>query len=537
MERPALSICLIVQNEEEFLKPALESIKDIPCELIIVDTGSTDNTIKIAQSFNAKIFHEKWDNDFAKARNRCLLEAKGRWILFLDADEELEKKSIPTLINIIKKVENEPIGYSVKFVNQIDPKDPQKVSIHYLSRLFPSHNLIAFEGKIHEKPINKKTGLALDAYITDIIVRHYGYTPACYEKKNKLKRNNDILIKAVSEEPKNYLHRFYLGQNLIAEGKFDEAILELKKTMELAQEALKDNIDTSIFYYLSIAHLFIGDPDNAVCYCEKALSLGDDYYDIYFNMGKAYAQKGNIEKAIEALEIAANYDKTRKIRYNRTFDEQIITWKAINEIAYIYINKGEYEKAFGYYSNIFKTCGYNLPEGVINDIGSCFIKLKNYDKAIEFLLEAKNCYPLCSNIYNNLGVVYMEKGDLETAGAFFIKSIKLDEGHDTARYNCAIIDFHLKNYDKALINLDFLINKKSFHMESLMFKAGILFEQEEYVKSIEILNVVIEKNLYNIEAYEYLEKNYRKLGQNDIADKLNENLKKLNKIDPETSSG
>ena len=77
----SLSLCMIVKDEEKNLGRCLESIKDIVDEIIIVDTGSTDNTIKIAEKYGAKIFHYKWDNSFANARNYSLSKASKDWIL------------------------------------------------------------------------------------------------------------------------------------------------------------------------------------------------------------------------------------------------------------------------------------------------------------------------------------------------------------------------------------------------------------------------------------------------------------------------
>ena len=87
--RPSLSACMIVKNEEKFLAQCLNSIKDAVDEIIIVDTGSTDKTVEIAQSFGAKVYHHPWRNSFSEARNHSLSYATCDWILQIDADEAL----------------------------------------------------------------------------------------------------------------------------------------------------------------------------------------------------------------------------------------------------------------------------------------------------------------------------------------------------------------------------------------------------------------------------------------------------------------
>jgi tetratricopeptide (TPR) repeat protein len=84
-----LSFCAIVKNEAHNLDRCLASVKPYVDELIVVDTGSTDDTVAIAQNYGAKISYFEWCNDFAAARNYACTQATGDWILTLDADEEL----------------------------------------------------------------------------------------------------------------------------------------------------------------------------------------------------------------------------------------------------------------------------------------------------------------------------------------------------------------------------------------------------------------------------------------------------------------
>ncbi len=88
-DKPTISACMIVKNEEKLLPQCLESIKDFVDKIIIVDTGSTDRTIEIAKSYGAKIFHHPWENDFSKHRNQSISYATGDWIFVLDGDEEV----------------------------------------------------------------------------------------------------------------------------------------------------------------------------------------------------------------------------------------------------------------------------------------------------------------------------------------------------------------------------------------------------------------------------------------------------------------
>jgi len=84
-----LSICMMVKNEADNLRRCLPSLKGIADELIVIDTGSTDDTMKIAESAGAKVFEHPWENDFSKHRNQSVSYATGDWVFIIDADEEL----------------------------------------------------------------------------------------------------------------------------------------------------------------------------------------------------------------------------------------------------------------------------------------------------------------------------------------------------------------------------------------------------------------------------------------------------------------
>ena len=83
----SISQCMIVKNEEKNIRRALSWAKEIVQEQVVVDTGSTDRTVEIAESMGAKIFHFEWCDDFSAAKNYAIEQATGDWIAFLDADE------------------------------------------------------------------------------------------------------------------------------------------------------------------------------------------------------------------------------------------------------------------------------------------------------------------------------------------------------------------------------------------------------------------------------------------------------------------
>jgi glycosyltransferase involved in cell wall biosynthesis len=101
-KKNTLSLCMIVKNEEDNLERCLESVREVVDEMVIVDTGSTDGTVAVAEKFGARVFHHPWQGSFSEARNHALGFAVGDWILQMDGDEELEREDIPILKKVVQ---------------------------------------------------------------------------------------------------------------------------------------------------------------------------------------------------------------------------------------------------------------------------------------------------------------------------------------------------------------------------------------------------------------------------------------------------
>jgi glycosyltransferase involved in cell wall biosynthesis len=143
----ALSLCMIVKNEERNLARCLDSVQGLAGELIVVDTGSTDDTPRIAARYGAEVIPFDFTIvDFAAARNHALARAHGRWILMLDADETLDHASAPTIERLIAG--NENAGYFLERYNH--SSDSQKPFTDHVVRLFPNRPNYRYRGRVHE---------------------------------------------------------------------------------------------------------------------------------------------------------------------------------------------------------------------------------------------------------------------------------------------------------------------------------------------------------------------------------------------------
>ena len=144
---PLLSLCMIVKNEQSVLARCLDSVRGLADELIVVDTGSTDETAQVAARYGARILTFDFGVvDFAAARNHALAHATGRWILVLDADERLDGEDVPLVRELIAGDDN--AGYYLERLN-VRP-DAQDSTTDYVVRLFPNRPAYRFQGRVHE---------------------------------------------------------------------------------------------------------------------------------------------------------------------------------------------------------------------------------------------------------------------------------------------------------------------------------------------------------------------------------------------------
>ena len=190
-----ISACYIVKNEEKNLRTSLDSLKDSADEIIIVDTGSTDNTLEVAKSFGAKIFYEVWQDDFSAPRNIALDYAEGDWIIFLDADEYFTAETAKNIRTVIENIGEENIGGLLIHLVNIDVENENRVmDSAFVLRIFRNLRGLQYVGKIHEelKWFNKNLPNMIPIPAEILTLYHTGYSATV--NKFKAERNLKLLL-------------------------------------------------------------------------------------------------------------------------------------------------------------------------------------------------------------------------------------------------------------------------------------------------------------------------------------------------------
>ena len=216
-----LSLCMIVKDEEEMLPGCLEAVADAVDEIVIVDTGSSDRTVEIAESFGARVVDFPWNGSFSDARNLSLDSATGDWILYLDADEHVMPGDAKRLRSLLPRTWRE--GFYLVETNYTGGDDSGSAVTHLALRLFRNRPAYRFEGRIHEQKTQAMPTFLPERFETTTVrIRHYGYLSSRINQKDKSRRNIELLEQDAREN-RDAFALFNLGSEYLALAEADQA--------------------------------------------------------------------------------------------------------------------------------------------------------------------------------------------------------------------------------------------------------------------------------------------------------------------------
>lgn len=304
MTQPKLFACLMVKDEQSNLGRCLKSIRNLCDEIIIVDTGSTDRTVKIAREYRAIIYPGafNWRKppifDFSLHRNSGLQycqELGADWVIVIDADEEL--KAIPESPNRFKR----RLQRLPSYIHSLHVKCHERVNgedgfSFWGVRFFRMTDEVHYEGIVHNSPYVQKDGKSA---ATNITIYHYGYSdPSVMEKKRI--RTLTLLEKRLKEDPQDFDAMFYKVMTLFGQNKNDEAILCAEECMKLVDKEHKGDGSKVGFYgklYATVGSAFLNqwhktrdqlNADRAFQWLSKGLDLFPNDLDLNYLMTNLY---------------------------------------------------------------------------------------------------------------------------------------------------------------------------------------------------------------------------------------------------------
>ncbi len=376
-----LSICMIVKDEEKHLPQCLKSLQPLGAELIIVDTGSSDRTVEIAESFGAKLFHFPWNNNFSDARNQSLAHATRRWILWIDADDILPETEHAK----IRKLAKLPANRAFHFILKNDGIDSSQC---YQLRMFPNHPKIRFEGAIHEQVAYSVKRLNLPTEEKDVAIVHTGYSS---EEIVQAKKEKYLAMMAswLKEHPNDCLIQYQFALTNHTLNRHQEAVQEFE--VFLSNQACLNKDQNAAFYALVLtarSYLNLGDNDRALHYLLEAKKLQPDSDFLKMALGETYTVRRESREAIHWLESVGDLSRP-KISF-MPLDYSVLQFG--REIL----------------------------------LATNFIRLGKLNRAKSHLMEAEKLRPERAEVANAWGEWYERKGDFQRAKWAYEKAVQMD---------------------------------------------------------------------------------------------------------------
>lgn len=306
-----LSIGLMVKNESKHLEHCLRSLvpvlQALDSELIVVDTGSTDDSVEIAKKFTDRVYCHEWNNDFGAMRNTVLSYARGEWFCFVDGDEVLEDpKGIVEFF-----VSGKYTKYNSAFIeikNLYLTSSVDQYSSFYALRFFRKDQDFCFVGTVHEQPRFKGPSAKIDGYLV-----HHGYVADDKELMDyKFRRNVQLLEEALIREPNNIYHLFQLSQSYAMHRQFKKALAPIEKAYRLAK---RNGLHRHLYVANHLANVYFANNMFAECeaVCNEGLRIKDQLIDLHYFRAMSQAELGKLRQSIASfdryLSLMNAYDK------------------------------------------------------------------------------------------------------------------------------------------------------------------------------------------------------------------------------------
>ena len=470
MQNPTISLCMIVKNEEENLPRCLDSAREVVDEIVIVDTGSTDRTVEIAESYGARVFNHSWEGSFSKARNYSLKYATCDWILILDADEELDKEDVPKLKKITKNTEFKIVSFIIK--NKY--KDSTQEGHTQMVRLYKNFNGVHYNGIVHNAI--QYSGECLYSSITII---HHGYNLSEEKMDEKFLRTSTLLKKQIETDPHNPVPHMYLGVSYMDRYKFENAIKYSKTAISLSEENGFNRNDFMVSYYVvSAAYFEMNEFKESEIYALKSIELNNYFLDGHCLLAFVYYNQKKYDKFIEASEkylsiwsnITKSYSSDEKLTLSPLNENEEPEAGPPPGVIYHTIGhkwKMHLFRGFYYLTNNQNDTGNSEIEKAINessDKEGCLMLLSNYYNENNSIDKAEDAYKKLLSINEksvnalfNLGHIKFQKNDLNETLTFWNKAVEISPDSFDIRLLICKVNITLGNFEDIITDCDQLM--------------------------------------------------------------------------------
>jgi glycosyltransferase involved in cell wall biosynthesis len=431
---------MIVKNEAEQLADALENFHLFADEIIVVDTGSSDDTKEIALRHTDRVFDFEWCDDFSSARNHSLAQARGQYVLWMDADDRVEKEMAERIVKLREIFDGVAAFY---FILQDMSASGPSCSFYQL-RCVPRREDIRFSGRIHEQ-------LTLPGTVpiaVDIVVQHHGYLHKGIHR-GKLERNLGLLQKEWRDGRDDAFIHYYISLTSEDLGRLEEAREHMRQALErLAAHvrlmknsaARQMNVRALMEAHFHLARMLrkSGEHRAALKHLTLAQALAGDDATSQFNLGVAHQVSGHPSQAIRSFESSLEAKPSLGLFPSAPLPPRK---RILVHIAFNHLRLKQYSTAMERMQEAWRL-GFS-PAEAWEFLGFLAVNSSEWSIALRAYESASSCGELSDAGYFFLGHLYQQRGLDDKARRCYGLALQKHPGHVGARV--ALAKIHQKS--------------------------------------------------------------------------------------------
>jgi glycosyltransferase involved in cell wall biosynthesis len=326
---------MIVRDNAKTLPACLASISRWTDELVVVDTGSHDDTPAISRHYNARLFSFPWCDDFSAARNESLRHARGEWLFWMDSDDTIDERNGRRLRELASAEHPLAILGFVMQVHCPGPNAQGEEDFTFVDQVKLVRNLpnLRFDGRIHEQILPSIRRVGGDVAWTDIHVVHSGSDLSVAGRRRKHERDLRILNLELQDRPDHPFTLFNLGMTHADAGDYEQAVHFLDRSIQVALDS--ESYLRKAYALLVNANFQLFRFDAAKEACRRGRKLFPDDPELRFREGAMAHQECRFRSAEEAyLDVL---DRRREQQFS-SVDMGIFTYKSRHNLALLYEN-------------------------------------------------------------------------------------------------------------------------------------------------------------------------------------------------------
>lgn len=553
LERPTISACMIVQNEEELLPDCLELVRDWVDEIVLVDTGSTDRTVEIARQYGARVFEQPWVDDFSRHRNFSIEQATGDWIFIIDADERYVLEDVPLVIDAMRGGRFAAISVAVYSVYG---ENEDRVTFANSVRFFRRDLDLRYRGIVHnvlEIPSN------IPVLRTGARVKHLGYNLTPERMTAKFQRARRLLLSQLEDDPDDVFALFNYAELLrgvepnISPENAGEIVRVAGRVVDLVgvDDPERGHLRLMCLNQLAAAYLSQKDYERAERCCLEALQVRPNHLDAMIHLGLVYYAKNDFEAAIlqfEAyLKAQEQFDSAAEtspvfLNYPDARDLACDHLGALHELT------GRSDRAERYYHQVLKiTPEYRetaarlgrlyLVQGKLNEAEQWFrhqlsyrpildartglatvaFQRGDYPEAEALYRQAVEQHGLSSALENDLGNCLYKQGRFDEAEERYLSAVSLAPVEPLAYRNLALARVRQERSQEALTDLKHYLEVVSGDSDACRLAGDLSRELGDAQSALDYYECALRADPHDTAALLGLSDSYLILGHKDAA--------------------